>query len=248
MLGLVIGVGEVGRAHLEILRRIHPTRGLDIVTGWHGEKIEQCDVLHIATRYDASSFISMVCDYAKRFKPRIISVLSTIPPGTCQEIQDITGISTCHSTTRGLHPNLERGLRTIVKHIGGTGSDELADYFADAGILCRAHRRAETTELAHILNNLSYAVNLAFADEMSRVCRQYGVDYIEAVMDYTRTHNEGYTALDHTSKQRMVLTPPNGKIGGHCLVQNAQMIAPLLRGAGVKAPLIEMIERFNDPL
>ncbi len=251
---LIIGMGEVGRAHFNLLRGTYEVIGYDIKSGWDkgssqldlGESAAGWpEIMHVATPWLGDAFIPMVRDYAERFTPKQISVLTSVPPGTCLEIQGDTGIPTVHSTTRGLHPNLERGLLNITKHVGGRGSIEVAEYFEKAGIDCNEHHRAETTELAHLLLNIDYAVALAFADEKARICRQYGVDYIEAVMDYTRSNNIGYSAIDHSSKQRPILTPPNGRIGGPCLVQNATMLGPLLRAAGVKAPLIEMIENFN---
>jgi UDP-N-acetyl-D-mannosaminuronate dehydrogenase len=131
--------------------------------------------------------------------------------------------------------------------VAGPVSESVARYFEKAGIKCFAFNTPETTEVGHILQNLEYAVNLAFADEKARICRQYGVDYVDAVMSYNSSYNHGFEALDHKSKRRMLLTPPNGHIGGHCLVQNAQMLAPALRDAGVKAPLVEMIEKYNQP-
>lgn len=252
---VIIGLGEVGRAHFNLLKPHHDVLGLDIKSGWtvgfdgevpsEEEMHSWADLVLIATPWLGDNFVPMVHDYVRRFAPKYINVLTSVPPGTCQQIEDETGIPTVHSTTRGLHPNLERGLLNITKHVGGSCAVEVAEYYEKAGIDCEVHRRAETTELAHLLLNIDYAVALAFADEKARICRQFGVDYIESVMDYTRTNNAGYAALDHSSKSRPVLTPPNGRIGGHCLVQNAEMLAPLMRAAGVKVPLVEMIENFN---
>lgn len=243
---LIVGMGEVGRAHYNLLSKVYPVAGYDTKTGWEGDDRGFFDIIHIATPWLGDKFVPMVEDYARRHRPKHISVLTTVPPGTCRAIEDATGLPTCHSTTRGLHPNLERGLQNITKHVGGKRSEALGNYFKAAGISSIFHNRAETTEVAHLLINIDYAVALAFADEKARICREFGVDYVEAVMAYTRTYNHGFVALDHSSKVRPVLTPPNGRIGGHCLVQNAQMLAPVLKAAGVKAPLVEMVARYND--
>lgn len=255
---LIIGMGEVGRAHYDILSTTYPVSAYDIKTGWYHwgpgylastdkPAVGPFDIMHIATPWLGDDFIPMVEGYAKERKPKIISVLTTVPPETCRRIEGKLGIPTVHSTTRGLHPNLVTGLLNIMKHVGGTRSKDVAAYFQAAGIRCRSHQQAVTTELAHQLINIDYAVALAFADEKARICRQFGVDYVEAVMTYTMSHNDGFTQLDHRSKCRPILTPPNGRIGGHCLVQNAKMLAPILRDAGVSAPLVEMIEKYNDP-
>lgn len=254
---LIIGMGEVGTAHYNILSTKYRVAGFDIKTGWkfnvnYSEDARKevsegtFEIMHVATPWLDGSFVPMVEGYAKKHRPEVISVLTTVLPGTCAEIEKRTGIPTVHSTTRGLHPNLEAGLRAIIKHVAGSAADEVSEYFDVAGIKCNRHDTAATTEVAHLLINIDYAVALAFADEKARICREFGVDYFEAVMGYTVTYNNGFTKLDHKSKRRPVLTPPNGKIGGHCLVQNAQMLAPVLRAAGVKAPLVEIVERYNE--
>jgi UDP-N-acetyl-D-mannosaminuronate dehydrogenase len=259
---LIIGMGEVGRAHFDILNRRYETWGYDIRGGWTppnkpgtfltnsdgSPRYKDFEVLHIATPF-MDKFENMVANYAVEHETlKLISILTTVPPGTSRKVQEFTSVPTCHSTTRGLHPNLEQGLRNIPKHAGGDGSDKLAFYFDAAGIKCAYHATAETTEVAHLLMNLEYAVLLAFADESARVCRLYGVDFIEAVIAYKGSYNHGFAKLGHPKKARPILTPPNGRIGGHCLVQNAEMLAPLLEKAGVDAPLIGLIrERYGKP-
>lgn len=216
MKSLIVGMGEVGTAHYNILSKTYDVFKKDI------EDVElpnDFDIIHICIRY-GPDFITNVDEYINKFSPDYINICSTVPPGTTEQF----GGRAVHSTTRGLHPNLETGLLNIKKHIGGTYSKEIARYFERAGISCVAHTRARTTELAHILNNSAYGVNLMLADEMAKICRDYGVDYNEAVLEYTKTNNDGYERLDHKSKRRMVLMPPNGKIGGHCVVQSAQLI------------------------
>lgn len=234
---LIIGMGEVGKALYEILSPHYEvfTKDIDDVDVPSG-----IDIMHVCIRY-SPDFLGVVRGYAERYSPGVIDVCSTVPPGTCEQI----GPDAVHSTTRGLHPNLADGLKNIVKHVAGPKSEKVARYFSKAGVRCITHQRARTTELAHFLNNLSYGVSLMFADEMSRICRHYGVDYYEAVMQYTATNNEGFERLDHKTKRRMILTPPNGRIGGHCLTQNAEILGPILREAGVNAPMIEMLEKFN---
>ena len=106
---------------------------------------------------------------------------------------------------------------------------------------CITHGKARTTETAHIINNSAYGVSLMFADEAARLCRHYGVDYREAVMKYTETHNRGFLDLDHPGLVRSILWPPGGRVGGHCVVQGASLIPDGLRG-----PLMSMLARYND--
>jgi UDP-N-acetyl-D-mannosaminuronate dehydrogenase len=241
---LIIGMGEVGTAHANLLARVPPfeVRGVDL----HPERVPEAmrvtdenyqpDVLIIAIRYQPD-FVATVTALIKKYRPQVINVLSTVPPGTCMEI----GPQVSHSTTRGLHPHLEEGLLAIVKHVGGAAAAKIARVYEVAGMRCLTHALAKTTELAHILNNAAYGVSLMFADEMARLCREYGVDYFQAVMGYTVTNNEGFSALDQSTKVRMILTPPGGRIGGHCVRQSAALIPE-----GKRTPMLAALAKYND--
>lgn len=222
----VIGLGEVGRAHAQLLGAKFHVWEKDIC-----EKPDpdfHVDAMHIALDFHGmgpAKWIEVVDGYLKRLKPSVLSVLSTVSPGTTE----CFGPTACHSTTRGLHPNLKEGLLRVPKHIGGPMAERLAKDFQKAGMRCVTHGKSRTTELLHILNNSHYGVNLMFADEAAKLCRDFGVDYFE-YMKYTATHNEGFTAMDHPRLVRPILTPPNGRIGGHCVTQGATLIPDDLRG------------------
>lgn len=226
-------MGEVGKALYEVLSPHYECHTKDL----EPKELPQCDIMHVCIRH-SQSFQEAVQGYISKVRPKIVNICTTVPPGTTEAL----GGNCVHSTTRGLHPKLALGLKTITKHIGGPKAAESARYFEKAGVPCVTHERAITTEVAHLLNNAHYAVNVAFADDMAAICRQFGVDYYEAVMHYTRTNNEGFSALDHKSKCRMILTPPGGRIGGHCLVQAAKM----LKESGVSTPVIERLAVYND--
>lgn len=224
----VIGArGEVGAAYCSILRRKANVWEKD--AGGLSLPEFPVDVMHVALNFHAigaEKFAAIVNGYARQLKPQIISILSTATPGVTESF----GPSAVHSTTRGLHPNLESGILKIVKHVGGPKAEVLAQEFERFGIKCITHKSPRTTELAHILSNSSYGVSLMFADEMAKICRHYGVDYVEAVIKYGQTHNEGYAELDHPRLVRPVLMPPGGRIGGHCVSQGASLIPQEIRG------------------
>lgn len=158
--------------------------------------------------------------------------MSTVPPGTTASLGNVA----VHSTTRGLHPYLSDFIKATPKHVGGPQAKKVADYFQEFGIQCITHSRAKTTEVAHILSNSLYAVQIAFADELEKACRMYGVDYYHSVMRYSETHNEGYAKMGLVSKFRPILTPPNARIGGHCVINALKMIDPDKRG-----PIMELL-------
>ena len=230
-ISVVLGMGEVGRALANVLSSEYQIVGKDIEPA---ELPERCMVLHVCLRY-GPTWLKTVLDVASHCRPTIIDVCSTVPPGTTETL----GGNACHSTTRGLHPNLEGSTMAFVKHIGGPRAWMLAEYYAKAGVATVKHAKAKTTELAHILSNTLYGVNIMYADEMYGLCRKYGVDYNEAVTHYTMTSNEGYAKLGYSSKMRFVLIPPNGKIGGHCVAHGARLIPADMRG-----PMLESLARM----
>lgn len=220
---LIVGRGEVGNSLYQVLKDHYPVWCED--TRKELRIMKSCpstvDVLHVCTRY-GGDFIATVQNYVKKHKPRIVNVCTTVPPAAMEELERM-GKQFCHSTTRGLHPNLSEGLKIIPKHVGGRMASELAVYFKKAGITCVTHARARTTALLHILNNVHYGVNLIFADEANRLCRRYGVDYFDYLL-YTKSNNDGYVDLGHPTKVRPILTPPGGRIGGHCVTHSASLI------------------------
>ena len=234
---LVVGAGEVGSALERVLSRAYTVYVKDVGPT---EVPDGISTMHIALNYHAlghEAWVDIVSGYIKTYRPRLVDVCSTVAPGTTA----LLGINCVHSTTRGLHPNLEEGLSKIVKHVGGPRAEDLAREYAACGVRCITHGKAATTELAHLLNNSAYGVSLMFADEAERLCRHYGVDYYEAVMLYTQTHNRGFRDLDHPRLVRSILTPPYGRIGGHCVVQGAGLIPGSRRGL-----LMSALARYND--
>lgn len=237
MIHLVLGLGEVGKATSKILSRRHEVWGVDIghAVDPKGNRIEvqhvmeriavdggSVGIMHVALNAYAigrDKFISVVQDYLRMFKPGIMDVLSTVWPGTTESF----GPRAVHSTTRGLHPNLYEGIMAIPKHIGGPKAGVLAAEFSACGVKCVTHRKARTTEWAHLLHLVDYGVQIMSADMKAAACRHGNVDYLEAVTRYCDTHNSGFLAMDMPSKVRMNLLPSGGKIGGHCVMAAAKL-------------------------
>ena len=240
---LIVGMGEVGQALHDVLKEVYPTYTKDLGACVNPDGVELheleldgegIEIMHICIRHSAS-FPNTVRKYIQEIRPRLINICTTVPPGTTQMFPGAV-----HSTTRGLHPNLASGLFNIRKHVGGPGSLDVARYFQKAGVDCQAHTLAITTEVLHLLNNVHYGVNLMFADEAAKICRQFGVDYYD-YMVYTADNNIGFAHLGNPTKVRSNLTPPGGKIGGHCVVPSANLIPEEARG-----PLVERLAHYND--
>lgn len=241
---LLIGMGEVGRAHYNVLKKRYPSiaykdKGPEVI----GPKISQYDLMLIATQCDPQNmqpFYDMVVEYAEQFKPKHIDVLTTTPCGTCDILQElIPDIPITRSTVRGMHPNLDKFLLTIPKHIGGPKAAELALFYEAAGIKCRTHAQSRAVELFHPLNNFIYGVNVMAADECAKYCRENGVDFME-LLEYRKTNNEGFLAAGYPSKVSPILYPSGGKIGGHCVCY-----APTTIKEDIRGPLAKLLANYN---
>lgn len=235
---LIVGLGEVGSAHYELLSRVHEVWGKDLADTFRTNsellKPDQVDLMIVCIRYD-EKFIDTVTGYLDLYKPQMLNICSTVPVGTTEKF----GPYATHSTTRGLHPDLVTGLMSIKKHIGGGSAPDIKSIYESAGINCEIHRKSRTTELIHILNNCHYGINILFAQEAYALCRETGVDYYD-YMKYTETNNDGYMALGHKTKVRTICTPPGKSIGGHCVTMSANLIPAHLRGG-----LIDRLASYN---
>lgn len=223
---LIVGRGEIGNSLYNILKRVYAVWCEDIKPELRimDGIPKEIQIIHVCVRY-TDQFKATIETYQKLYPDAKFNVCTTVPVGTVEKF----GPNFVHSTTRGLHPHLELGLQTITKHIGGPYSMGFKNYFEAAGIPCHIHALSRTTELLHILNNCHYGANILFAEEASRLCREYGVDFYD-YLKYTETNNDGYMAMGMKTKVRTIATPPQGKIGGHCLTMSANLIPKELRG------------------
>lgn len=215
MKSLVIGAGEVGMALLKILRKNYTVDVYD-TNGAYTIK-DSYDILHICFPY-SENFVPQVLKYQEKFLPKFTVIHSTVPLGTSAKCGAI------HSPIRGLHPNLESGIRTFVKFLGGHDASGVADYFRRAGLKVFLFDKSETTEAMKLLDTEYYRVNIEFAHRVKRYCDSNGLNFHEVYTLANQTYNEGYTALGHPEFVRPVLQPIMGPISGHCVMPNKELI------------------------
>jgi hypothetical protein len=249
---LVVGYGEVGRAHFNILSKAYPgqvfykDKDKQVFDGM-GQPcdIEQVELMLIALQCDPKNmqpFIDTVVGYSKQFAPSIIDVLTTTPCGTVEQLQEAIGMwaEVNKSSVRGLHPHLDKFLLDIPKHIGGPSTVELRAYYEGAGITCVTHEKARAVELFHVLNNFIYGINILAADEAAKYCRDFAIDYNE-FLSYRKTNNDGFLKSGFPSKLSPILFPLNNAgVGGHCVKYSVTTIPD-----NIKGPLAKMLEEHK---
>ena len=216
---LVIGSkGQVGRALLEVLSKGSFTRvdGLDIGVSPMTTKFS---VLHICIPYDAN-FLSAVRTYVDQYLTvdGLIIIHSTVDIGISSKLQAV------HSPIRGIHPHLVSGIYTFTKFFGGDRAEEAAIIFRKLGIDCVTTSNAETTEAMKLWDTTYYGWNIVFEKAVKEYCDKFGLDFNLVYTLANESYNSGYAQLGMKNVQRPVLKDCPGKIAGHCVLPNAEIL------------------------
>lgn len=207
---LVIGCGEIGTAISKIL----DCEGIDI-NQTPDFKTYKC--LHICFPY-SEKFIEYVENYRERFSPDYIIVHSTVPVGTCKKMNVV------HSPVRGVHPELEEGIRTFVKYFGGDEAYSCSRIFADRGLTVHITSNSDDTEAMKIWDTTVYGVNILLEKEIHKFCQKNGLDFDLIYTEANKTYNEGYEKLGHPEFKKYNLKHMPGEIGGHCILPNIKLL------------------------
>lgn len=210
---VVIGYGEIGKSLFNILKENHDVGYVDSHQSYNAESAE---IIHICFPY-SDNFIEQVKNYQERFHPKYTVVHSTVPVGTCKQLNAV------HSPVLGIHPHLEEGIKTFTKFLGGEQASEVADYFRRTGLKVYITDKSETTELMKILDTTFYGVCIEYTKDVKRQCEKFGVPF-EMWSLWTNNYNEGYTKLEHPEYVRPNLVPIQTKIKGHCVLPNTELL------------------------
>ena len=228
---VVIGLGEIGTALKTIFKAdgVDPFKKIDA-------PLTHYDWLHIAFPY-SDEFVKQVKEYQKRFTPKYTIIHSTVPMG-------ISGLCNAnHSPVRGVHPNLIDGILTFKKFVGGPDCWEIAKEFKHFRINCMCVRESRQTEALKLLDTTQYGVQIMINKQIHEFCKKNELDFNFVYTLANESYNEGYTKLFMPHVVRPHLKFMEGKIGGHCVLQNAlllQKYSPI--------QLAKMILDFNERL
>ena len=225
---LILGYGEVGKGVHEAFKDWHKMDWID--KEQYDFKFEYCyEILIVCLPY-SNEFIDVVKDYQNKLKPKATLIFSTVPIGTSRLLRAV------HCPVEGRHPDLGTCIRIFDRHIGGVDA-WATRFFREANIQTHSHMKPETTELAKLQSTTNYGINIEFAREVKKVCDEYGIDYRD-VKAYNESYNDLYQG---TQFKRYILEPPDGKIGGHCILQNLPLFKKDFRNK-----FIEILEDNNE--
>ena len=122
---------------------------------------------------------------------------------------------------------VSKGIKTFVKYIAGISTDAnkaALDHLISIGITIGILPRPEESEMAKLLSTTYYGFNILFAKMVNELCEEYGLDYDSVYTYPNNTYNKGYQTLGMDHVTRPVLSPPDGRIAGHCIVPNFNLL------------------------
>lgn len=221
MKNLVIGsAGQIGSALVKILQ----CDGYDIAD----EKTmsnQHYDVLHISIPY-TDNFISIVEKYIKIYEPNFTVIHSTVPVGTCGKFDKKFNI--VYSPCRGVHPELERGIRTFAKYFAGEKAQEASKIFSQKiqGDCTYSNypNAIESLEAAKLWDTTQYGWNIVLEKAIHEYCENKGIDFELVYTMFNKSYNNGYQNLGMPQYKKYILEHREGKIGGHCVMANLELL------------------------
>ncbi len=171
----------------------------------------------------------------------LIILESTSPVGTTEQVQEIivrecpqlANLHFCHCPERVLPGRVLHELIDNDRVIGGIDEQstekavEFYQHFVRGELL---ETNARTAELAKLVENTSRDVNIAFANELSIVCDQLGIDVWELI------------ALANRHPRVNILRPGPG-VGGHCIAVDPWFI---VSSAPEATQLVQTARKIND--
>ena len=228
---VVVGLGEIGRPLYElILAKFPDTQGVDIQPV---EVKKPVSLMQICFPHDLpKGFVATVVDYAKKYRPEVIVVNSTVRPGTTREIEKAAGVPTVYSPVRGKHVRMKDDILKYQKFVAGTNSvavERAKAVFTAAGMKVATMATPEALELGKLCETTYFGVLLCWAQEMERFAKEMHADYF----DLSRFFGE----IDYLP--RVTFRP--GHIGGHCVMPNIAVLK-----SRFESGLLDAIVRSNE--
>jgi len=233
---LIVGWGEIGKAIGSILSKNNipfDYHDLKESTATNEHEYSFC---HVAIPYN-DKFDESVQRSIDTFKPEYVIIHSTISPDSKIAYKENVVIS----PIKGVHPNLEEGIMTFEKYIGGNIKAINAASLLYKKLGIKAHVvSAKEAIYAKLLSTQYYGINICYADYVNKICQKEGISFNNVYTEWNHQYNEGYKKLGMDNVIRPVLYPPKEKIFGHCIAQNTEIIEK-----NYPSPFIDMIQDLN---
>jgi UDP-N-acetyl-D-mannosaminuronate dehydrogenase len=210
---VIVGLGEVGKPLLEIMKSRYRTFAVDIN---QPASVSQCDVMHICFPFKNEKFVGQVIEYIHQYQPALTVINSTVAPGTTRRIAVESGTAVVHSPVRGKHARMQEEMVRYTKFVGAldpAAGERAAGHFQSLGMKTRILSSPEATELAKLTETTYFGLMIAWAQEVERYCDHLSLNYDEVVSIY----------------EEITFFPPvkyfPGIIGGHCVMPNIEILS-----------------------
>src|SRR6266436_1071281 len=209
---VIVGLGEVGKPLLEIMKGRYRTFGVDIN---QPAPVSQCDVMHICFPFRSDKFVRQVVEYIHRYVPALTVINSTVAPGTTRSIAVESGTTVVHGPVRGKHVRMQEEMLHYTKFIGALdlqSGQRAIEHFEGVGMKTKLLTPPEASEIAKLTETTYFGLLIAWAQEVERYCTKLGANYDEVVSFY-----------DEIKFFPSVKYFP-GVIGGHCVMPNIAIL------------------------
>jgi len=228
----ILGYGEIGQAIHKLYTNNVDSESFHVSVKDlnRNDDLSDLDVLNVSIPYnDSFDFVSVVGGVVKASKAKLTIVHSTVAVGTIRKLKELAPqVKIVHSPCRGVHPNLYEGILTFPKFVGSPVKEDTQEailHLNSLNVKTIECDNSETTELAKLLDTSYYGICIAYHGEAQKACEKFGANFDQAMTTYNQTYNEGYAILGKSNVVRPVLSTPVGGIGGHCVVENAELLS-----------------------
>jgi len=228
---LIVGLGEIGHtlfALYSAAKERFDVYGLDLEEAkmrelsQNKDKIpRKVDTLQVCLPCGSQQkFVDVTLGYVEEFKPKLVIINSTVPPGTTMKVAQRCKCHVAHSPSRGVHKSALHmiwEMKRWTKYVGGANAAAAKAaqvHFVKLGLKVKVLKSCTETELAKLFETTYRAWMIACYQEMHRISRAFGADFDETVDFLEDTHRLRF--------DRPVLFP--GVIGGHCLIPNTELL------------------------
>lgn len=229
---VVLGLGEVGKALARVLAKgPYEVYGKDVsftvkvrsdgkMMKIKPPKAVNAYALHVAIPW-SEKFVQHVLDAKWLYRPKITIIHSTVPIGTTERIKDAV-----HSPVNGRHDNMEEALIRYPKWFSGPPdlARQASEIFEKIGVSCLVKENTRLTEALKLICLNYYGVLISFAGYVDDILRSLGEDYREFV-SWNAVYNDWMIKQGKHDFIRPTLRPPQGTIGGHCVISGVKMLS-----------------------
>ena len=219
---LIVGVGEIGSSLRQLFEKNSvAVAGIDSNSTRCFSTPKNITQLHICIPY-SSSFISSVSAYYDEWMPNSWVIHSTIKPGTTKILHDSYPDSNLvYSPVRGVHTRMVQDLEKYTKFYSSYSGIYPSSFLECFKKKCHLRVQSFSTPLALelakiVLGTSYYGWIIVFGQLVDKICTTHNLDYDE-LWSFTE---EIHQVLGNRPK---TYVDPKG-IGGHCVLQNLDLI------------------------